>query len=197
MPRGFDNRDEARLGETPGFLSENHRKCVTGWWLAVQHRRANTPNWDITSTATIGDREGLVLVEAKAHTNEISADGKPRRATSNLENHARIDACCRGASTALNEIAPGWALSAETHYQLCNRFAWAWKIASLGIPVVLVYLGFLHANEMRAPLESADQWKDLVRSHGRGIVPPGAWDAELLVNGTPLHAVIHSETIDL
>jgi hypothetical protein len=197
MPRGFDNPEEARLGDTSELLCEEVRECVTAWWLAVRHRMANTPNWDIASTATIGGREGLLLVEAKAHANEISAEGKVRLAYSNAENHARIDLCCRDAGTALNKIVPGWSLSAESHYQLCNRFAWAWKLASLRIPVVLVYLGFLHADEMPAPLESADQWDDLVRSHGRGIVPPGAWNGELLMDGTSLRAMIRSMRVDL
>jgi hypothetical protein len=161
---------------------------------------ANTPNWDIASTATIGDREGLVLVEAKAHTNEIKADGKIWSATSNIENHFRIDACCREASTALNGIMLGWALSAESHYQLCNRFAWAWKLASLGIPVVLVYLGFLQASEMRDqgdPFETSNDWEILVRSHSRDLVPPAAWDQEVRVREIPLCALIRSVHVDL
>ena len=161
---------------------------------------ANTPNWDIASTATIGDREGLVLVEAKAHTNEIKADGKIRSATSNVENHFRIDACCREASVALNDIMPGWALSAESHYQLCNRFAWAWKLACLNIPVVLVYLGFLQAAEMRDrgdPFQTSDDWDILVRSHGRNTVPPVAWDRGFLVGRTLLCPLIRSVCIDL
>ena len=53
------------------------------------------------------------------------------------------------ANQALNQTLPGWALSSKRHYQLSNRFAWAWKLADLRLPVVLVYLGFLKANEMR------------------------------------------------
>ena len=30
-----------------------------------------------------------------------------------------------------------WGLSRDDHYQLSNRFAWCWKLATLGIPVVL------------------------------------------------------------
>ena len=33
-------------------------------------------------------------------------------------------------------------ISHESHYQLANRLAFACKITSLGIPTVLVYLGF-------------------------------------------------------
>jgi len=44
--------------------------------------------------------------------------------------------------------APRWlsitgiAISRNTHYQLANRIAFAWKLATLGVPTVLVYLGF-------------------------------------------------------
>jgi hypothetical protein len=97
-------------------------------------------------------------------------------------------ACCE-ASVTLNAIEPGWALSTEKNYQLCNRFAWAWKLASRGIPVVLVYLGFLRAEEMRdqgLPFADRDQWDDLVRTHSKDIAPATVWDKP--VNGTPFHA---------
>jgi len=42
-----------------------------------------------------------------------------------------------------------WQLSRDSLYQLANRFAWAWKIASLGVPVALVYLGFIAADQMK------------------------------------------------
>jgi crotonobetainyl-CoA:carnitine CoA-transferase CaiB-like acyl-CoA transferase len=46
---------------------------------------------------------------------------------------------------------PGWSLSVDSHYQICNRFAWAWKIASLGVPVVLIAAIFA--------TETADIWR--------------------------------------
>jgi hypothetical protein len=67
MPRGFSGPKEAKLGDAEDLLSPAHREIVTGWWLAVRDR-ANTPNWDIVATASIDAREGLVLVEANAHT---------------------------------------------------------------------------------------------------------------------------------
>lgn len=71
QPRGLLEGDEARLGEAAAFLSAEHREALTGWWLAVRER-ANTPNWDIVSTCQIDGRQGLVLVEAKAHRGELS-----------------------------------------------------------------------------------------------------------------------------
>jgi hypothetical protein len=197
MPRGFAHPKEAKLGDALPFLSSEHRKAVTDWWLSAR-RGANTPNWDIASTATIGGKEGLVLVEAKAHAPELKADGKAGEGRP--ENHACIDAACREASAALNDILPGWNLSVSSHYQLCNRFAWAWRIAALGVPVVLVYLGFLRADEMRdqgVPFADAESWERLVRTHSAGILPATAWDQPISIGGTPFRAVIRSREVPL
>jgi hypothetical protein len=197
MPRGFADPAEARLGEALSLLSSERREAIICWWLAVREH-ANTPNWDIASTATIDGTKGLVLVEAKAHEAEIKTHGKPNKGRA--ENHMRIEAACQEASTALNGIQPEWALSVDRNYQLCNRFAWAWKLASLGVPVVLVYLGFLRAEEMRdqgRPFANGDQWEHLVRGHSKGIAPASIWDTPVHIDGTPLYAKIHSMELSL
>ena len=197
MPRGFADPVEAKLGKALSILSSEHRETVTCWWLAVR-KHANTPNWDIASTATIHGTKGLLLVEAKAHAAEMKTDGKANKGRA--ENHMRIEAACREASAALNDTLPGWVLSVEKNYQLCNRFAWAWKLVALGVPVVLIYLGFLRAEEMRdqgLPLADGDQWDRLVRGYSRGIVPDTIWDEPIYVDGTPLHAKIHSLEVPL
>jgi hypothetical protein len=193
MPKGPDHRIEARLGKVAGLLSDAHREIVTAWWLAVR-KRANTPNWDIAATVTIGGRDGLILVEAKAHDQELEVAGK---SPGNTDNHGQIERAIEEADHGLNGICPGWAISCESHYQLANRFAWAWKIASLGVPVVLVYLGFLNADEMGSPFVSAAAWERVVRSYSRGIVPEGIWERSLSVGGTPLVAAIRSLNLPL
>jgi hypothetical protein len=196
MPKGLLAFEEAKLGETPGFLSDEHRTTVTNWWLAVRER-ANTPNWDLAATATIEGRQGLVLVEAKAHAGELKADGKK---PGNADNDARIAAAIAQANDALNGVLPGWNISARSHYQLANRFAWAWKLASLGVPVVLIYLGFLDAREMQdqgAPLADADDWSRVLHAHADTTVPASAWGRGLDVGGTPLIALIRSTRVVL
>jgi hypothetical protein len=215
MPRGCAKPKEARLGDALSFLSEEHRETITHWWLAVREH-ANTPNWDIASTATIDGTEGLVLVEAKAHAAEIKTEGKfvrrpcaesnsenksPRRRSENhSRNHGHIDTACREAGAALNRVLPGWTLSVKTHYQLCNRFAWTWKIATLGVPVVLIYLGFLGAEEMcdqGIPLADAETWERLVRDHSQGVVPAAVWDQSIFIEGIPVRALIRSMELSL
>jgi hypothetical protein len=196
MPAGLDAFEEAKLGESPGFLTEHDREAVTAWWLAVRER-ANTPNWDIAATATVEGRQGLVLVEAKAHARELKADGKrPGRA----ENDARIGGAIAEANAALNRLTTGWTLSAAGHYQLANRFAWGWKLASLAIPVVLVYLGFVNATEMRdkgRPFADDEDWRAVLHAHADRVVPPAVWNHPLDVGGTPLIPLIRSACVAL
>ena len=88
-----------------------------------------------------------------------------------------------------------WALSRDSHYQLSNRFAWAWKLASLGIPVVLVYLGFLSAIEMTdlgQPLRSGDEWKAVLMDHCDGIVDRKSWGEWLDIGGVPMVALVRA-----
>jgi hypothetical protein len=190
MPRGFRAPAEAKLGEAKLLLSPEHREQVTDWWLAVR-KGANTPNWDIAATAAIEGRDGLVLIEAKAHSRELM---QTPLGAGNEQNRKRIRAAVQEADRALNEMDAGWALSCDSHYQLANRFAWAWKLASLGIPVVVVYLGFLNAAEMKedGPFTTPDAWDQAVRAYARGIVPEDVWERNLDVGGVPLIPLIRS-----
>jgi hypothetical protein len=213
MPRGISDPREAKLGDASDLLSQHVREMLSSWWLEVR-AGANTPNWDIASTASINGTEGLLLVEAKAHSRELSDAGKSTIQVDSLtestvdlsveSNHAKNDekiaAGCHEATTALNKLLHGWNLSSQTHYQLCNRFAWTWKLASLGIPVVLVYLGFLNAAEMEdqgRPFSSNGDWQALMRAHSSGIVPNDAWASPLLVDGVPVRALVRSVALSL
>jgi hypothetical protein len=136
---------------------------------------ANTPNWDLATTCTMHGRPGLMLVEAKAHDRELKAAGHGVR---RLENAVRIQAAISEANDGLKQCGGQWHLSCDSHYQLANRFAWGWKLASLGVPVVLVYLGFLQAAEMSdqgSPFDSHEDWEAAVRAHSRGVLPEGVW----------------------
>jgi hypothetical protein len=191
MPLGRNRPEEAKLGECPRFLCASHRELITTWWLAIR-KNANTPNWDIASTATIDGRDGLMLIEAKAHSNELKIAGKP---PGNWRNHERIAVAISEANAGLTATLPGWHLSRDTHYQLANRFAWAWKIAMLGVPVILIYLGFLQMNDMSdqgAPFVSAADWDRLVRCHTAGIVPETGWERCFNIGSATVRPLIRS-----
>ena len=142
--------DEAVLSRQNDLVSPDVSRQLRSWWLAVTRGNPMTPSWDLGATCTVGDEKGLLLVEAKAYARELKAAGKEAPGSRNGgKNHERIGAAIAEANEGLRLVnGRPWALSRDSHYQLPNRFAWAWKLASLGIPVVLVYLGFLNAVEM-------------------------------------------------
>ena len=163
--------------------------------------RANTPNWDIASTCRINGKRGVLLVEAKAHDRELSASGKPYPTTPNgHKNHQQIGVAIQQATADLNRLYPCWSLSRDSHYQLCNRFAWTWKLTSLGVPVVLIYLGFLHAEDMAdrgSPIENHEAWSRIVKEHSQGLVPETVWDTWLSVNQTPMAILLRTTELKL
>jgi hypothetical protein len=91
---------------------------------------------------------------------------------------------------------PGWAPSRDRRYQLSNRFAWAWKLAGLGVPVVLVFLGVLDADEManhsRRTFANLDEWRAVLMKHASGFVPDAAWGQRLSIGGVPVIPLIRS-----
>ena len=188
MPEGFDQIKEAQLHQAHRLLPPQDCEALGDWWLAVQSDDSQTPNWDIASTCTVGGHKGLLLVEAKAHTQELKVKDQ---GGGSLHNRARIAECIVEANSGLADWTElDWALSHEHRYQMANRFAWAWKLTQLGYPVILVYLGFLRAEEMRkareqAPLNSHAEWEDLVKSYSHPLFPAGVWDSQWVIHGRP------------
>ena len=206
MPRGipyqkedgswdFSPANEAKLSKSEGFLTLEQKEQALDWWLEVI-LNANTPNWDVASTCRIDGKPGLLLIEAKAHSAELSAAVKTPPSSPNGEkNDCRIRAAISEANDALNRILPGWRLSCDSHYQISNRFAWAWKLTSLGIPVVLIYLGFIQATEMAdrgKPFMDGKSWEETVLKHSRGIAPSPVWDSLVCIDNTSMQCCIRS-----
>lgn len=191
MPKGFLEGEEARLGDTSSFLTEEQRENVTSWWLAVR-QNANTPNWDIVGKCTVGGQQGLVLVEAKAHVRELNPND--RCGAGNERNRNKIVQALKEANEGFGSE---WSLGAEQRYQLSNRFAWAWKLASLGTPVVLVYLGFLNVYEMGQPFPNHTAWEHCLLEYADGCVPRTAWNSKIMISGTPLIPLIRSTEVNV
>ncbi len=177
------------------ILSHSQRRDLRKWWLAV-NGRARTPTWDIASSCKIHGESGVLLVEAKAHRNELWRQADKCH-SKRPENRERICRAIAKAAAGLQSVTGNpWNISSETHYQLANRFAWSWKIASLGMPVVLVYLGFLNADEMEKDGEvfhSAQSWEDTLKSYGEGIVDNSCWGKWLEVGGVPFLPLIQAD----
>ncbi len=119
---------------------------------------------------------GLLLVEAKAH--ESGLDWKGKRALSAetdspqaWANDGRIRAAIAEAQDWFSQVAGPTALTADSHYQLANRLASAYKVASVGVPVRLLYLGFIGDTYFDDYLRDADHWQQLMRGYLQGVVP--------------------------
>ena len=166
--RGWDATAsaEARIDRDDGFVAVTVRRELVTWWLEVAGSRSWTPQWDLAGTCNIEGRDGLILVEAKAHSNELSAAGKRKPRTDNgRKNHDRIGSAIAQANAGA-AAGGAWTLSRDECYQLSNRFAWSWKLVSLGVPAILIYLGFLRAGEMArecAAFRTEDYWEATLR----------------------------------
>lgn len=190
---------EVQLDKAEHFISREIQYKLQNWWLAA-HRGARTPTWDIASTCKIMGKLGLLLFEAKAHENELGISGKmpPRHGASanSQRNHEKIGQAILEANYGLTKLTGNsWNLSRDSHYQLSNRFAWSWKLASLGIPVVLVYLGFLNAKDMFDAgqlFHSESDWERVLKYHSDGIVDNSCWGKCLDCNGTPFIPLIRA-----
>ena len=174
----------------PGSL----RRELGKWWLAKDTGRSGTPHWDIASTCTISGQAGLLLVEAKAHSKELS---KRDKCGATPANRKQIESALKEANAGLSMVTVGlWRLSAEHHFQLANRFAWSWKLATFGVPVVLLYLGFLDAVEMTdrgSPFGEDDDWRDTLLENYHGVIDAACWERTLDVGGTPLLPLIRTD----
>jgi hypothetical protein len=218
MPEGFEQTDEAELHKAIRLLSDEHCAQVRRWWFATFRGGLQTgPSFDIASTCTMEGKPGILLVEAKAHDEELIKEegAKPLKARSPRGSRAARDPCppqkpSDGQKTnhnwigeaiqAANEpytIATGfnWYLSRDSRYQMSNRFASACKLAELGHPVILVFLGFLKATEIADqgnPLETPAQWDALVKAHSQPLFPAAVWNQRWKVDGQSFVPLIRS-----
>ena len=201
MPVGYRSPDEARL-ETfgPVVLPSSGWSDFSKWWL-IHRDHANTPNWDIALSCEIGGRPGLVLVEAKANCPELSTKGKGVTSPSSersRQNHDRIGLAIAEARAALEGRFPGIGISRDTHYQLSNRIAFAWRLARMGIPTTIVYLGFTGDEGIRdvgEPFRDHAHWNNSLLEYCAGVSPTTMWEAPIDVDGTSFWLLSRSRPI--
>ena len=221
MPVGFVVTEEAQLHKATRLVDLELGKKLGEWWLPKDRTDLRTPVFDLASTCLIDGVAGLLLIEAKAHDAELknesigrklkinkssnretsegdrpgsnsSVDENANRKASHVTIGRAIDEACAGLGESTSE---DWHISRDSHYQMSNRFAWAWKLADSGIPVVLVYLGFLRANEMSdisKPFEDAAEWEAKVRAHSAPLFSDNIWNRRWTINGAPFVPLIRS-----
>lgn len=176
MPKSLHNDKEAEL---KNFLKYNfdpqlYNKIVN-WWLYVD---TTTPNWDLVSTCTIDGKRGILLVEAKAHKDELNNEshGKQLKADASddsKKNHARIEEAIQEAKKGIKNTGFDLSISRDNYYQLSNRVAHAWWLANQGIPVILMYLGFLNCVDMKDEnitlFTEDNDWQECFKEHAKQV----------------------------
>lgn len=199
MPRSHTEYTEARL-ESFGPLAYPGLSVWTqleSWWL--RHTRgANTPNWDIALSCRVEGEAGLVLVEAKANVPELSLLGKAvtkDASERSRQNHEHIGAAIDEAALALGGPNAGVRFSRDRSYQLSNRLAFAWRLASLGLPVVLVYLGFTgdaDIADVGEPLRDDAHWQGLFAGHLAEVAPAEWLNQRVVTEAAPFWVLARS-----
>jgi hypothetical protein len=189
------DRNGKALLPRPGLADE-----LGDWWL--DHRNgANTPNWDIAAKCTIGGQPGLVLVEAKANVPELKVEGKGAPEAGNPRsqaNHNKIGTAIDHARAELDRVAPGILIARDTHYQLSNRVAVAWKLASLGVPVVLIYLGFTGDEGIRdagEPFKDEPHWIKVMDEYMKPVLPTGFTDRDIPCGKAAFRMIVRARKV--
>jgi hypothetical protein len=147
------------------------------------------------------DRPALVLVEAKANVPELSTSGKllgPNASDESRDNHKTIGAAITEACLRLRRISPTVCISRDSHYQLSNRVAFAWKLASLGLPTVLVYLGFCGDDgiaDVGEPIRDGEHWDEVFAAHAHSVVPKGLFEHKIDCGAAPMWLLVRSRHI--
>lgn len=164
------------------------------WWIAF---KGNRPTWDLICHLEIDEKPGLLLVEAKAHQAEMSE--KDKKSEVDKKNHRSIanDLSIRlrlaETSLALGDMELGrFHLSADHDYQLSNRLVYLYKLASDGVPVVLLYLGWTNSPDWPDdPFTDKFAWNEAVEGHFKRI---GPWEfvemKHQLESGVPFQMIV-------
>lgn|SRR5262245_50888476 len=195
MPKGWHDTNEARLGkECEALIDDTLNTGILNWWL-VNVSGANVPNWDLACAALYqGNRRALVLAEAKAYVKEFT-EGARGFASENADNQKQITKAIEEARAGLARHADGVEISSAAWYQFSNRVAFAWKLASHGIPTVLMYLGFTGDKGISTePLRHYAHWRETLINSTREIFPSSLWDRPIDCDGTPLYFLIRARS---
>lgn len=184
---------EYRFSDKNGLVDTALRRKLIKWWLDIEKEtNRQTPNWDFACDAVINGKKGLLLVEAKSYKEELMHPD-PWTVISEHSKHA-ISKAITEANDNLNKIHKGFNLNWVSHYQLSNRFSWSWKLASEGIQVVLIYLGFLNCEEMnsngRSILRTQEDWSNLFRDDLSHVIPFSIWNKPINVGKASFFPII-------
>ncbi len=161
-------------------------QAFDNWWLPDRYRN---PQWDILTTCIIKGKPGILLVEGKANDKELVTDGRQldvKASEQSKINYEKIGDCIAEAAQWLGEHIGDIGISRDTHYQLSNRVASAWKLAQCGLPTVLLYLGFTGDGGIRdagEPFVDDNHWQRVMGAYMAGVLPLHFLDKLIVVEG--------------
>ena len=201
--RGEDRRPRGNSDAKESTLRAFIRKSCAGvafdfskfdaWWVSDKYRN---PQWDLLSTCRIDGESGLLMVEAKAHETEVATNGKSLgtdASDQSKENHDHIGRCIDEINRDLSQQLGSAAISRDTHYQLSNRVACAWKLAQCGLPVALLYLGFTGDTYFSDPLAHDEHWRRVMTTYMKGVLPAAFHERiHAVPNGASMRMLIRS-----
>jgi hypothetical protein len=179
------------------ILTEDIQEELLSWWLAKRKGQQSLPQFNFLSTCMIDEKPGLFLIQFKKRVDNDFPEGKNNE--DNKDNHKQIGDRISSVSEKLSDDDKfSFGLTHESYYELSNRFAWTWKLADLGIPVVLVYLGFISTKEMDEKIfySHVDFVRSMITGDPAKIVDPNAWEKKFEVGDgekkTPFIALLRS-----
>jgi len=188
QPGGYEDAEEWTLRKFCRALCENwfDFQPFDQWWVPDRY---TNPQWDLLSTCAIEGKKGLLMIEAKANEGELDRTGKspPSGSAQSRKNHERIGECIAQAARALGERLDSIGIHRDTHYQLSNRVASAWKLADCGLPVALLYLGFTGdegISDAGLPFVDHDHWQRVMGAYMDGILPLHFPDTVIRASGS-------------
>jgi hypothetical protein len=175
----------------PGYSGLDRR-----WWIAFKGTR---PTWDLICQLDFDGKPGLLLVEAKAHIGEMSEKNSKspvdKKNDRSVANDLSIRLRLAETNLGLNALGLGsFRLSADHDYQLSNRIAYLQKLASDGVPTVLMYLGWIGSPDWKTdPLATESAWETAVKGHFERV---GPWEFvgpnRQTSSGTPFQMIVRS-----
>jgi hypothetical protein len=157
------SHDQWRIGERP----------LRTWWIKHGGKRST---WDLLCLLNWQNAAALLIVEAKAYRGELSRSGKRlenKASNKKRDNHESIEKCIKTANEGFSKVGHGeFGLSIARKYQLANRLSYVWKLANLGVPVILMYLGFTGDESFKKGyFQSRDDWRSVMTNYLDGVVP--------------------------
>lgn len=144
-PLERDDFAEYRDGEFLDRIGLGHlRSALKEFWPE------RGPQWDALG---VSDRGDVLLVEAKAHVNEMCSPGTGASEASRDKISASLAACADKLGAKPNRAQ--WT---DFFYQLANRLAHLQFLRDNGVPAYLVLVNFLNDADMKGPT-SPEAWE--------------------------------------